>query len=178
MRKTLFDIARKLEQTGDRWLLAGKTAAVLQGAMIQSSKLTLYSNQVTAYKFGEYFDEYRSLKVKYRSESPLSGHAGTFSIHDVEVSIVGDPEIAHHGKHHFLPVDLLLQQTAPYSMDGVQIPLLPKTWLTLLGLMGNDTIMTEALIQSGVAQQEVLKTAQELGLAFHLKPLIDSAYTV
>jgi len=175
MRKTLYDIARKLNQSEEHWLLAGKLAAVLQGAMIHAHKITIYSNQKTAYKFNDIFQEYRTLKVKYRSGESLSGHVGTFSIRGVEVSIVGDPEIICNSKHYFLPVDLLFQQKINYTMDQLEIPLLPSSWLILLGLIGNDKDLAEALSET-VAKADVLEKAGDLGLMFHAKPMIDSLY--
>lgn len=176
MRKTLRDIAQKLNQTNHSWLLAGKTAAVLQGALIQAHKITLYTEQVTAYRFNAIFEEYRSLKVKYRTGSPLSGHAGTFDMHGVEVSVVGDPEIVWQGRHLFLPVQQLFRDARIFDLDGSDIPLLPPAWLILLGLIGEDHALAKSLIESGVTKDEVMENARQIGIFVHVKSTVDALF--
>ncbi|MBN1295734.1 hypothetical protein JXA80_03075 [bacterium] len=176
MRKTLRDIAHKLSQYDHSWLLAGKTAAVLQGAMIQAHKITLYSDQVTAYRFGTIFDSYRTLKVKLRSGPSLAGHAGTFDFQGVEVSIVGDPAIICQDRPFHLPIAQLFMEANKYVIDDVEIPLLPASWLILLGLIGNDMELARSLKSTGIDREIVMKQSRDLGVAFLAKPLIDALY--
>ncbi|HPQ40961.1 MAG TPA: hypothetical protein PLV45_11370 [bacterium] len=176
MRKTLRDIAQKLNRDDHPWLLAGKTAAVLQGALIQAHKITLYSDQLTAYRFNTTFEAYRSLKVKYRTESALAGHAGTFDMHGVEVSIVGDPEIMYQGRHLFIPLQQLIQDARVFDLDGVTIPLLPPAWLILLGIIGGDNDLAKSMVASGVTRDEVMKNAQMMGIAVNITPMMDAIF--
>ena len=177
MKKTLQDISKKLTRENFPWLLAGKTAAVLQGALLKSTKLTLYTTQLGSYRFGEYFHDYKKMRVKYRENPPLSGHAGIFSINDIEIAVVGDPEITYQHRKYPIPLLEILEDDQSFSIDDMEIPLLPLPWLFVLGVMGKDEELAAAVATSGVTKEDIQKVTDNLGISFYLKSEIDRFLT-
>ncbi|MBN1354773.1 hypothetical protein JXA40_00730 [bacterium] len=173
MRKTLRDIARRFNRENDIWLLAGNTSAVLQGAMIHSRKLTFYTLQTGAYKFGELFAPYKRERVKYREKPPLAGHIGLFSINEIDVSIVGQPEIFFEHRKYPIPIEDVYLYAETVQIEDQGIPLLPLEWLLILGIMADNTGLADAVSRCELDFERVLKTAGDMGVAHYLKTKLD-----
>ncbi len=173
MRKTLQDIKKKLIKEDIPWLLAGKTAAVLQGALVKASKLTLYTDRMGSYKFGDFFQEYKQQRVKYRENPPLAGHSGIYMINDIEVGIIGDPEVIYQHRKYPVPVHQILSGEQKFEIDGEMMPLLPLPWLLVLGIMGNDTDLSSAVAETEINADDIQQVTDTLGITYYLKPEID-----
>jgi hypothetical protein len=173
MRKTLRDIAKRFNTENEIWLLAGNTAAVLQGAMIQSRKLTFYTSKLGSYRFGEIFNDYRCERVKYREKPPLAGHIGLFEINDIEIRVVGDPEVFFEHRKFPIPIDDIYLEAEMTDVEGQEVPLLPLSWLMILGLMGGDDTLVQSVASCEIDGNLVREKAANMGVSYYLKPQLD-----
>ena len=174
MKKTLRDIANKLNQQKEPWVLAGNTAAVLQGAMIESKKLTIYTSRLAAYQLGDIFNEYRKEKVKYREIPPLAGHAGHFAIKDIWVRIIGEPEIFHDHKKFFIPLDEIFLNSPSIKIDDQDVNLLRLEWLLILGILGGDEELAVASANCKIDLDYVQTMVAKMGVSFYIKPHLEN----
>jgi len=175
MRKTLSNIAKKLNREDEPWILAGRTAAVLQGAFLQASNLTIYQTQLGSYRFGEFFAEYKKQRVKYRESDLIAGHVGIFNVNGIEVVVSGQPEIVIEHRKYTLPLEDIYLDIEPEEIDGQLVPMLPMNWLLTIGLVEQDNDLIKGILGHGVKQTEVMHCADLLGAGYYLKPIIESA---
>ncbi len=176
MKRTLQQIAGKFNKEGEPWVLAGNTAAVLQGAMIQAHKLTFYTSRTGSYKFNDVFAQYKKEKVKYRELVPLVGHTGLFFINDIEVRILGEPGILFQHRRFPIPIEDIYLEAEYITLSSQEIPLLPLPWLVILGLMGNDESLARGAIECGIQEKDILAVAENMGVSYYLKPSLDALF--
>ncbi len=168
MQATLINIAHKLNKENIPWLLAGKTAAVLQGCFLHSNTLTFYTNQPGAYRFGDFFDEYKREKIKYREASTLAGHTGLYIFNGIEVRVVGDPEILVEKRRFAVPLDAIFLIAEPMDINDEMIPLVPLPWLFVLGILGNDRELVEGVSQADISREKIIEASSMIGAGFYI----------
>ncbi len=174
MRKALQDIARKLNQEKIPWLLADKTAAILQGAMITTNQLIIYTSNSGSYRFGDFFADYRIQKVKYREAAPVAGHIGLFKMHDIDVTVIGEPEMILQQRKFLIPVESIHKDAVPTSIGMQDIYLLPLPWIQILGFISGDNELLTALSPCRITRKDVFFISEMIGATYFLKPLLES----
>jgi hypothetical protein len=173
MRAVLQKIAEILNAESFPWLLAGKTAAVLQGAIIHSNNLIILTDMNGANFFGEKFATSKNQRIKYREDPPFAAFSGIFQIDDIEIHLYGDPEILHEHRKFKIPVDDIFLETELVEIGLERVPIISLEWILTLAIFEQDQPLINAIIPCEISRETLNGIIETLGANYYLRPLVE-----
>ena len=173
MRNVIQEVSAKMNDRNLPWLLAGKTAGVLQGVLVHSNTLSIFSTEKGSAAFSDVFDPFRDQKIKYRDDRVIAGLTGTFRIRDVEVTIIGAPQIIIEHRKWPLPIEDIFGVIEPVEIGLHPVPMLPLDWLFITAVIEKDMQFAQAILETGLERNQIVKLLEETGLSYYLKPKLE-----
>lgn len=176
MRNTLVAFAEELNKTGESWLLTGRTAAALQGAVIHGNSLTIMTTQTVCEHMGERMDRYRTQKIKHRELPPWRGSIGAFRHESIDITMIGDPEFSIGNRTASIPVDDIFLSIEPFEVSLTQVALMPIDWIAFVGFLEGDHDVLRSVIALGVTKDSLRSITDLLSLSYVMKSDIDGIF--